>query len=147
MSEKQYIIFNLEKEQYAVDIMNVQEISEYTTPTPIPDSYDFIEGVINLRGGIIPVINLKKRMSILSEKNSTSNRIIIINIGTSQIGVVVDEASQVLTFDSDEIKSTPSTLENSEKKLISGIGNSNDRIVMFVDFNRILEEDDLKSLV
>ncbi len=149
MAEKQYVIFKLEDEKYGVDISGVSSIAERMEITPIPDSPATIAGMINLRGEIIPVVDLKKRFNIKinSEESASKNgRILIYNTSTRDIGFIVDDASQVLHFNEDDIESSEAILSGESKKFIAGIGKNDNDIYILLDFDKILSEEELGSI-
>jgi len=140
--EKQYVIFKLGNEEYGVDIMNVKEISEYKQSVKIPNTPKFVDGIINLRGDITPIINLKKRFDLESNEANSDTRIIVINIRNKQVGFVVDEASQVLRIGEDDIEPAPDLVAGVDKKYISGVGKLQDKIVLLLDLEYILTDEE-----
>ncbi|KXG74675.1 chemotaxis protein CheW [Thermotalea metallivorans] len=106
-AERQYIIFQLGSEECGIDIMHVREITKLKETTKIPNVPDFIDGVINLRGSIIPLINLKKRFNLEETEVKKNSRIIIVTIGEKQVGFIVDDASQVVTLKEEDIENPP----------------------------------------
>jgi len=146
MNETQFVIFKLEKESYAIDIMKVQEITDFRTATAVPDAPDYIYGVINLRGNIVPIINLKKKLNIHEETDVENRRIVIVNINKTQVGVAVDDASQVLTLSADQIDRAPQAIRKKGTNLISGIGKSEDAIILIVDFESLINDKEFDQL-
>ncbi|MBI9012335.1 MAG: chemotaxis protein CheW [Clostridiales bacterium] len=140
MTENQFVVFILGDEKYGVDILNVSTISEYMDITKVPDAPTYVEGIINLRGDIIPVINLKKRFNIAETSVSDDTRIIIYSIDGVAIGFLVDEASQVLRIDDKDIESTPAILTGKDREYISGVGKHEGKIIILLDFAKILNE-------
>lgn len=146
MSERQYVIFKLNHEEYAIDIMNVKEISEYIEPTKVPNSPDFVEGIISYRGHVVPVINLHEKFNLPSSSITANTRIIIFALNNKQIGLLVDDASQVLTIDDHHIEPAPSIIMSLDTDFIGGIGKVNDRMIIIIDIENLLNEEDEKSL-
>ncbi len=146
MSERQYVIFKLEEEEYGVNIMNIQEISEYIKCTEVPNSPDFIEGIINYRGNIVPVINLHNKFNINPIVITEDTRIIIFGLDSKQVGLLVDDASQVLTIDDTDIEEPPSIIMASGPKFISGIGKVQDNIIVILDLENLLSDKERKEL-
>jgi len=140
MTENQFVVFILGDEKYGVDILNVSTISEYMDITKVPDAPVYVEGIINLRGDIIPVINLKKRFNIAETSVSDDTRIIIYSIEGVAIGFLVDEASQVLRIDNKDIEPTPAILSGKDREYISGVGKHEGKIIILLDFAKILSE-------
>ncbi|MBN2795360.1 MAG: chemotaxis protein CheW [Clostridia bacterium] len=140
MTENQFVVFKLGEEKYGVDILNVSTISEYLEITRVPDAPKYVQGMINLRGDIIPVINLKKRFNIPETNVSDETRIIIYSIDGVAIGFLVDEASQVIRVDEKDIEPTPAILRGADREYISGVGKYNGQIIILLDFSKILSE-------
>lgn len=146
MKETQFVIFKLADEAYGIDIMKVQEITDFKDPTNVPDAPDYIYGVINLRGNIVPIIDLKKRLNIQSTDEKEAERIVIVNIKDTQVGVLVDDASQVLTLTSEQIDEAPHAIRKNGKNLISGIGKTDNEIILLVDFESLIQTEALNHL-
>lgn len=146
MSEKQYVIFKLGTEEYGVDIMKVKEISEFKESTKVPNAPYFVDGIINLRGEIIPIINLKKRFKISLGDINSDTRIIVININDKNVGFVVDEASQVLRIKDDEIDVAPEIIAGVERQYITGVGKVGEKIIILLDLEKILTDDEKEKL-
>jgi len=147
MSEKQYVIFKLGDEKYGVDIMKVKEISEFKTSTKVPNAPYFIDGIINLRGEIIPIVNLKKRFNINNNDSVNSDtRIIVININSRNIGFVVDEASEVLRINDNDIEPAPEIITGVDRQYINGVGKLENTIVILLDLEKILTDEEKEKL-
>lgn len=140
MTENQFVVFKLGEEKYGVDILNVGTISEYLEITRVPDAPIYVEGMINLRGDIIPVINLKKRFNMQETEISDETRIIIYSIDGVDIGFLVDEASQVLRVDEKDIEATPAILRGVEREYISGVAKFEGQIIILLDLAKILSD-------
>lgn len=146
MAEKQYVIFRLGKEEYGVEIVNVKEICEYKESVKVPNTPGFVDGIINLRGDITPIINLKKRFNLSEVDINSDTRIIVININNRQVGFIVDEASQVLRITEEDIEPAPELVAGIEKKYIIGVGKLSDRIILLLDLEYILTEDEKEKI-
>lgn len=146
MAENQFVIFRLGEERYAVDILNVGGISEFKDVTKVPNAPYFIDGVINLRGEIIPIVNLKKRFNIAEKEVDSDTRIIINNIKGKDIGFIVDEASQVIKIDDADIEDAPDIIKGTERQYISGVGKVEDHIVILLNLEKILNEEEQKAV-
>ena len=140
MSEIQLVVFKLDREEYGVNIMQVQEIGEYQQPVKVPNAPEFVEGIINLRGDVIPVVNLKKRFRLQENEITENTRLIVTNVGTRSIGFVVDDASEVLTLDEVNIQETPEIIGGQERRYISGIGKQDERLLIILDLNALLTD-------
>lgn len=146
MAENQFVIFRLGDEKYAVDILNVGGISEFREVTRVPNAPVFIDGIINLRGDIIPIVNLKKRFNIPERTVDSDTRIIINNIKGKDIGFIVDEASQVIKIDDADIEDAPDIIKGADRQYISGVGKVNDQIVILLNLEKILSEEEQKAV-
>jgi purine-binding chemotaxis protein CheW len=144
----QLVGFMIGSELFGVNILSVQEIIRTTPITPIPDSPDFIEGVINLRGNIIPVIDLRKRLNLLGDGFDENNLwIVILNVDNRVTGFIVDRVTQVLKIHSDIIKPPPDiVVAGLQSQYISGVCKINDNLLILLDFNQILQIDEIKKL-
>lgn len=143
MAERKYVIFKIKDEEYGVDIMKVKEVSEFKKSTSIPNSPSFVDGIINLRGDITPIISLKKKFNIPVEKGyDDSSRIIVVNMNDKLVGFAVDEASQVISIDDSNIDPPPEIVAGLDRKYINGIGKLQDRIVIILDLERVLSENE-----
>ena len=146
MTEKQYVVFKLGEEEYGLDIMNVSEIILYQETVKLPNVPSFIDGIINYRGSVIPIICLKKRFNINLKDNDHNTRIIIININDNQVGFIVDEASQTIKLDDNDVDPTPDIVSGIDIKFITGVGKINDRLVLLVDLEKVLTDEERKEI-
>ncbi len=143
--EQQVITFKLGDEEYAVDILSVQEINRMTEITKVPKSPDFIEGVINLRGKVIPVVNLRKRFGLEYKGLDRNSRIVVLTINGIMIGAVVDSVSEVMRIPSEAIEPPPAAAKMGVE-FIRGIGKLKDRLIMLLDTDRLLSKENLALL-
>ena len=144
----QLVGFVIGKELFGVDILMVQEIIRETPITPIPNSPDFIEGVINLRGNIIPVIDLRRRLN-LREVSAPEGQIwiMILNVSGRITGFIVDSVTQVLKVPSNSIKPPPDIVVSGlQSQYITGVCRIDKRLLILLDFNRILLVEEIKKL-
>ena len=146
MSEQQYVVFKLAHEDYAINIMNVTEIIPFEEAVKLPNVPDFVEGVINYRGSVIPIICLQKKFSISLGKVDHNTRIIIINMEGKQVGFIVDEASQTMKIDDVQIDVTQNISSNIDMKYINGVAKIDDRLVILVDLERVLTEEEKEEI-
>ncbi len=146
---RQLVSFVLDKEEFGVDILMVQEIIRLTTITPIPNAPEFIEGVINLRGKIIPVIDLRKRLNIgeKSPEYAKQTRILVIEIDGNVTGFIVDAVSEVLKIPTDQIEPPPEIIVSSiDSEYIEGVIKLNEKLLVLLDFRKILKVDERNKL-
>ena len=145
----QMVGFGVAEELFGVDILMVQEIIKDATITAIPDSPDFIEGVVNLRGNIIPIIDLRKRLKLPEKKSDGRDDlwIIILNIGDRVTGFVVDHVTRVVKVPADSIKPPPEMVVSGLKSdYIRGVCKQGQQLLAILDFNRILLVDEFKKI-
>jgi purine-binding chemotaxis protein CheW len=145
----QLVGFVVANEFFGVDILMVQEIIKNINITPIPDSPDFIEGVINLRGNIIPIIDLKKRLKLGEDKSVKSDDmwIVVLNISGRITGFIVDWVSRVIKVSANAIRPAPEVVVSGLKSdYIKGVTKHDQRLLVLLDFNRILLVDEFKKL-
>lgn len=147
MAEKKYVIFKLGEEEYGIDIMKVKEVTEYKETVKVPNTPDFVEGIINLRGDVTPIISLKRRFKLNHDTTLESTRVIVVNLEDRLVGFIVDDASQVLSLDDNQIDSAPEIVSGIGKKYIEGIGKVDDRMIIMLDLLQVLDEDEKKELI
>jgi len=134
----QYVVFELEKQNYAIDINYVREITEVTEITKVPNSNEYVKGILKLRDKIVSVIDLKKRMSI-ENKNKEKNKIIVVDIENVQMGLLIDIAKDVKTYSADQIDDSLTLLSKNEN-YINGIIQSENDIILILNVNKIISE-------
>lgn len=144
--EVQLVVFKLGNEEYGVDITQVREIIKMKDITRIPNAPEFVEGVINLRGQITSVTDLRKRLGIGAHENNEQTRIIIVELDKSTIGMIVDSVSEVLRLNKEDVDSTPSMAANVDTKYIRGVGKLKDRLLILLDLNKVLVQSEVKEL-
>jgi purine-binding chemotaxis protein CheW len=142
----QFVTFTLNDEEYAVDILNVQEINRITEITKVPNSPDYVEGVINLRGKVIPVINLRKKFGFEEKPTDDTSRIIIMEIHGITNGLIVDSVSEVLRIPASIIEPAPPMTSDLNAKFIKGIAKLEDRLIILVDIERLLGKTEVSSI-
>lgn len=145
----QLVGFIIGEDRFALDILMVQEIIKTTTITHLPNSPEFIEGVINLRGNIIPVIDLSKRLNLPADRDEAfaNTRIIIANVEDRVTGFMVDSVTKVLKIQSSDIELPPDIVtSNLESQYIEGVCEIDEKLVIILDFSRILEAGEIRKL-
>lgn len=135
----QLVAFKLADEEYAVDVSQVIEIKKLIAITRVPKAQNYYFGVINLRGSVIPILDLKKIINIPTSQNTKSNRIIILKINSITFGIVADSVSEVIEADKEEIKNPEKINLNLEKKYISGIGKYDGRVFILLNLAEIIQ--------
>ena len=140
----QVVAFKLRKEEYGFYILNVQEIKGLTDITRVPFASDFIKGVINLRGSVLPVIDLKKRLGLQETEYTENTRIVIVKVDEVSVGMIVDAVTEVITLDGAHVD-TSKAVDNESSRFITGIGKLDDRLIIMLDLGAIVGlQDDVK---
>ena len=135
---RQVVAFKLRDEEYGVSILNVQEIRNLTDITRVPFSADFIKGVINLRGSVLPVIDLKKRLGLAETPYTDDTRIVTVNIDDLHVGMLVDAVTEVLTIDNKPVDTKKAINDKSGSRFLSGIGNVDGRLIIMLNLEEII---------
>jgi purine-binding chemotaxis protein CheW len=133
----QFLTFALNEQDFGIDILRVQEIKNFTRVTPIPNMPECIKGVMNLRGTVVPVVDLRKKFGMPFSEYNQFTVIIVVNVGTKIIGLVVDSVSDVLNVGSDSIEGPPD-LGSIDTSFIKGLAKSGDRLVTLLDIEQLL---------
>jgi len=142
----QIVGFRVGSETFGVPIQSVHEIVRMMDITSVPDAPVYIEGVINLRGKIIPVIDLRKRFGEKEIKSSKKNRILVAEVGTKMVGLVVDSASEVLKMPPSDIDPPPNIFEDGALNYVTGVGKLNGRLIILVELSKIMQRGELRRL-
>lgn len=138
MDYKEYVIFRLADESYGLDINNVENIERLTDITIVPFTKPFVEGVINLRGNIIPVVNGRKRLNLENKDINKDSRIIIIKYEELTVGLLVDSSSEVIQINDVDVEVAPK-VSGSDIEFVENIGKDNGRIIMLVNIGKLLD--------
>lgn len=139
---QEYVTFSLNEEEYAFDALNVREIIEFGNITKVPHLPDFFKGVINLRGTIIPVIDLKQKFRMESGNYQKHTCVIVTEFSKGVMGVIVDAVSDVMYLADESILSTPSFGTKVRTDFIKGMGKVGDSLVIILDVNRVLSDEE-----
>ena len=137
-SEEQVVVFSLAEELYGLDISRVQGIIKMPEVTRVPRTAVFIEGVINLRGEIVPIIDLRKRFGLREHENGVDTRIINVEMGDHLVGLIVDAVEEVLNIPSDVIEPPPDLVTTLDSAYLRGIAKLQERLVILLDLDRVL---------
>jgi purine-binding chemotaxis protein CheW len=142
----QLVTFSIGEEEFGVEILKVQEIIRMLEITRVPKAPDFVEGVINLRGKVIPVIDLRLRFGLKAKEHDKKTRIIVIEINQMIVGFVVDSVSEVLRIPAGTIEPPPPVISGLDSEYISGVGKLDDRLLIMLDLNRLLSKEEKSAL-
>ena len=139
----EFLTFTLGDEEYGVDILKVQEIRGYDTVTKIPDAPDFSKGVINLRGTIVPVVDMRLKFKLGRVDYNEFTVMIILNIARRVVGMVVDGVSDVMQLSAEQIRPAPEFGGSINTKFITGLGTLDERMLILVDIERLMSGPDM----
>lgn len=134
----QLVTFRLGNEEYSLDILRVQEIIRHMELTRVPKAPEFVDGVINLRGRVIPVLDLRKRFGLAADDKTSDTRIIVVDVNNKTVGFKVDAVSEVLRLPSDKVEPPPSLVTGKESAYIKGVGKMEGRLIILLDVSKIL---------
>ncbi len=135
----QLVTFGLGSEEFAVDILAVQEINRMMALTRVPQSPPEVEGVINLRGKIIPVVDLRKRFGLAATERNEHSRIIVVEVHNKVLGFIVDRVSEVLRISSTIVEPAPSMVCSVDSDFIAGVGKLEDRLLILLDLPKLFD--------
>jgi len=138
ISQQQLVVFTLDSESYGVDISKVSGIERMQEITRVPRTPEFVEGVINLRGRVIPVVHLRKLFFLSEGEITKETRIVVVDIGGEPIGVHVDEVTEVLTIPTDSIEPPSSVITSADSDYLLGIAKLEDRMIILLNLDKVL---------
>lgn len=138
VAERQLVIFNLANENYGVDISKVQEIIRLQEITKVPKAPEFVEGVINLRGNVIPVIDLRKRFDFEEKEDTNATRIIVIEAQPYTVGMIVDSVSEVVRISEEAIEPPSNIISDIDSDYILGVCKLDNRLIVLLDLTKVL---------
>ena len=145
----QYLTFMLDGEEYGVDILSVREIRGWDSATPVPNAPKHVKGVINLRGTIVPLIDLRERFNLESLEYGPMTVVIVLNVqtekGAKTMGIVVDAVSDVYSISPDEMRDPPDLGDSVDTNYIKGLVNVNDKMVILLEIDKFLNADRLPT--
>lgn len=142
----QLVSFSVAAEEYGLDILRVQEIIRTQQLTRVPNLPDYVEGVINLRGKVIPVIALRRRLGLESASADKNTRIVVVEVHGQTLGFIVDAVSEVLRIGADTVEPTP-RIGTIEREYISGVGKLESRLLLMLDLERLMNEEEINATV
>jgi len=142
----QLVSFVVENEEFGVDILKVQEIIRTVDITRVPKSPEFVEGVINLRGRIVPVIDLRRRFGVNRKERDNDTRIIVVELTDRVVGFLVDKVKEVIRVEKSIIEPPPELTTNISANYITGVAKLQDRLLILLDLDRVLSSDEQEHL-
>lgn len=143
MGQREFLTFRLGQEEYGIDILKVQEIRGYDTVTRIANAPDFIKGVINLRGVIVPIVDMRIKFRLGEAEYNSFTVVVILNVLDRVVGIVVDSVSDVLELNSEQIRTAPEFSAALDSSYIMGLGSIGERMLILVDIEKLMSSADM----
>ena len=140
---REYLTFRLDQEEYGIDILKVQEIRGYESPTRVANAPDFIKGVINLRGTIVPIVDMRLKFQCSKAEYNTFTVVIVLNLRHRIVGIVVDSVSDVMELAPESLKSAPDIDSVIDSAAVVGLGSVGDRMLILLDIERLMSSPDM----
>ncbi|UTH72665.1 chemotaxis protein CheW [Chromobacterium sp. IIBBL 290-4] len=143
VAARELLVFTLGCEEYGIDILKVQEIRGYDTVTRIANAPEFIKGVINLRGSIVPIVDLRLKFGLGEPVYNEFTVVIILNVSKRTVGIVVDGVSDVIQLDKDSMRAPPEFGSTVDTAYIEGLGTIDEQMIIIVDIERLMGSDEM----
>jgi purine-binding chemotaxis protein CheW len=140
---REYLTFRLDQEEYGIDILKVQEIRGYEPPTRVANAPGFIKGVVNLRGTIVPIVDMRLKFNCSKAEYSSFTVVIILNLGSRIVGIVVDSVSDVMELPPESLKAAPDIDSVIDSGSVLGLGSLGDRMLILLDIERLMAAPDM----
>lgn len=140
---REYLTFRLDQEEYGIDILKVQEIRGYEKPTRIANAPAFLKGVVNLRGTIVPIVDMRLKFNCAQAEYNSFTVVIILNLHNRIVGIVVDSVSDVMELAPENLKAAPETDSSIDSAAVVGLGSVGDRMLILLDIERLMSSVDM----
>ena len=140
---REYLTFRLDQEEYGIDILKVQEIRSFEKPTRIANAPDFIKGVVNLRGTIVPIVDMRLKFRCTKAEYNAFTVVIILNLRNRIVGIVVDSVSDVMELPADAVRPAPDMETTVDGNCITGLGSVGERMLILLDIERLMSGMDM----
>lgn len=140
---REYLTFRLDQEEYGIDILKVQEIRGYESPTRVANAPDFIKGVVNLRGTIVPIVDMRLKFNCSKAEYNTFTVVIILNLRSRIVGIVVDSVSDVMELPPESFRSAPDVESVIDSGSVLGLGSVGERMLILLDIERLMAAPDM----
>ncbi len=144
--DSQYLTFRLGDEEYGIEILKVQEIKGYAPVTPVPNTPTYVRGVMNLRGTVIPIVDLRAKLAMRETTYNQFTVIVVVTVGPKGMGLIVDAVSDVLNIPTTDIQATPEFGADVDTQFIHGMAKAGEKLVVLLDIDRVLVGDDVLAL-
>jgi purine-binding chemotaxis protein CheW len=143
--QQQFVGFRLDGTDYAISILRIREIILMRPITRLPQVPTYVEGLINLRGTVIPIVSLRKRFGLAHREIDEDTRTIVVTIGEKTVGCIVDEVTKVLRVEADALRPPPISLAAGARRHIAGLARQDDRLLILLDLDALLDADELDT--
>lgn len=144
MDGTQYVVFSINQQIFGIEILKIKEVLNYREITPLPQMKGFVRGIINLRGAVIPVFDLRKKFNLSAKEYTRFHVIIVVEISGRLMGVIVDEISDVLEILPEEFQTTGNLPSNLRREYLKGVGKKQDKMIILLDIDRLLSPEELE---
>ena len=144
--EGKFLTFALGNEEYGIEIIKAREIMGIMEITPVPQTPDYMKGVINLRGKVIPIIDLRLKFAMPEVEHTRETCIIVVEVGSAQVGIIVDGVSEVTDIKGEDIEEAPSFGQGIDTNFIMGLGKTKQKIIILLDIEGVLTTEELKMV-
>lgn len=141
---REYLTFRLDREEYGIDILKVQEIRGYEPPTRIANAPNFIKGVVNLRGTIVPIVDMRLKFNCSKVEYNSFTVVIILNLHNRIVGIVVDSVSDVMELPAESLKAAPDVESVIDSDAVLGLGSLGDRMLILLDIEKLMSGLDME---
>lgn len=146
-TDRQFVIFQLASGSYALDIASVQEIVRLPTLTQVPQALPFVVGITNLRGTIVPVLDLRRRCALPAAEPTAATRVVVVQLGSQSLGLIVDSVDEVTIIPAGAVEPVAAIVQESrERQLLLGVARLEERLVLLLDLDKIVAQDDQEAL-
>lgn len=142
MASLKQVIFKLDNEEYGLDIMKVNGIEKYQEVVKIPNSPEYIEGIINLRGEVLPIYSLRKKFALELKEPNDETKIIVVYTNDMKIGFVVDSVAEILNIEEENIEGAPKLVTGVSRKYIKSVAKQDDRMIILIDIDLIVSDEE-----
>lgn len=146
MASTKQVVFHLDNEEYGVDIMKVNVIEKYQEIVKVPNSPEYVEGIINLRGEILPIFNLRKKFGLKEKLVDENTKIIVVFLGQMKVGFIVDSVSQIINIDDTQTEAAPRIVTGVSRRYIQSVAKIDERMIVLLDVDLMLEDEEKLSL-
>lgn len=146
MATLQQVVFRLDKEEYGLDIMRVNGIEKYQEVVKIPNAPAYIEGMINLRGEVLPIFSLRKKFNLKDKEHDDDTKIIVVYTNDIKVGFVVDSVAEILQIQEEDVEVAPTIVTGINRKYIQSVAKINERMIVLVDIDLLVTDEEKITL-